>query len=329
VGRTLLAPFRVFTDAISAESVLLFLKPAIIGTMMIAGLVAGIFFLDADFSDAAIRVSQQRLQRARKIQQGDFSWARKSTNKSSTAIRMLPYWRGCGPLVWRQLVRLLRQSKLAFRIGLVILLAASIPLYRKLGSMEFSPHTPLFALGWLSYFTILFAGSLPLGFRMDIDRMEVLKSLPISPTGIVTGQVGGPVLLMTLLHWFCIIFGCILIPVGWEYWIIGAVMAPLFNCLLIGLSQGLFLLFPVRVVDGAQDPQAAVKNMLITLLQFLAYAVVLLVTAVPSIIVYLLTKNQAATVIVGAVLLLGADLAALVFVRFCFLRFDVTKHAPT
>lgn len=329
-GRVVLAPFRVLCNVVTAKQLLPdVLVPAGIAVLMNVGLVIGIMWLDADFNDTAIRVARTKLERLKKMQQGDFSGTSSSKSRSSTRISMFPYWLGAGPLIWRQVVRAFRQAKVMLRVGAVFLVFACIPIYRNFMGKEPDPNMPLYALGWLAYFTVLFAGAAPIGFRVDIDRMEVLKSLPTSSTGVVLGQVFGAALIISFVHWIAMLILAVVFPSGWYYWFAGVVLCLPVNCLLMTVSNGLFLLMPVRMQAGSQDPQAAFKNMFIMMLQFLIYAVVAAITCAPAGVAYYATNNITVSIVAGLITLLGVTAVGLLFVRFAFDRFDVTRHAPT
>lgn len=327
-GRVVLAPFRVFCNAITATQIFPdFIVSATIGIAMICALVAGIFWVDADFNETAIRVAQQKLDRLKKFQQGDFT-ASKKGKLHSTRIGMLPYWAGSGPLVWRQLVRAQRQSKTVLRILAMFAVFASIPIYRNLVGKEPDPKLPLYVFGWLSYFTMIFAGSAPVGFRVDIDRMEVLKGLPTNPTAVVLGQIAGATLLLSTAHWLVILLMAILLPSGWAYWLTGAVLCVPINCMLMTVTNGLFLLMPIRFAAASQDPQVVFKNMFTAIMQFLIYGIVVAITAAPAAIAYFVSNSVGLAILAGLAMLAIANFLGLVFVRYAFVRFDVTRHSP-
>ena len=52
--------------------------------------------------------------------------------------------------------------------------------------------------------SVLLAAVLRFDFRADLDAIDTLKSLPLSPSAIAAGQLVAPTLVMTLLHWVVI-----------------------------------------------------------------------------------------------------------------------------
>ena len=54
--------------------------------------------------------------------------------------------------------------------------------------------------GLVFYSFLLLPTAFKFDFRRDVDRLTVLKSLPISPTAVTLGQLAVPVLLCTLFQ---------------------------------------------------------------------------------------------------------------------------------
>src|SRR5206468_2139397 len=122
----------------------------------------------------------------------------------ATRIRLSrPLWLwGVGPNLWRQWLLLLRRSQ-----GLLMLVAIAlvmgvvlIMLRREQPGEKFQFVVPSAVLAALAYQSLLASMQLPAGFRGDIDRMDWLKSLPIQPTAVALGQIGGPALLLSLVQ---------------------------------------------------------------------------------------------------------------------------------
>src|SRR5262249_30260159 len=115
--------------------------------------------------------------------------------------------------------------------------------------------------------TVFLTPLLPFDFRGDVDRMAVLKTLPIRPWRLAIGQMLTPVVLATLVQWGLLsILGLLEL---WRRWNAADVSVQAFldpdvvillacfafafpfNFLLFGVENLLFLLFPTRVMATA------------------------------------------------------------------------------
>ena len=59
-------------------------------------------------------------------------------------------------------------------------------------------------LATLAWISILLASVLRFDFRVDLDVIESLKTLPLRPWAVATGQLIAPTLIMTVIHWLVI-----------------------------------------------------------------------------------------------------------------------------
>lgn len=329
VGRVVLSPFQVFCKAITAEQLYPdFARWGGIGLSINVLLLILIFRLDANFNDAAVRVSQKTYERMQRFRSGGV--ASRKPNRRSTRVPMPPTWSGIGPISWRQLVRAFRVSRGMLIIVLIMACAFSIPLFIvATKNAKASETLPWMILGAMAYGTLLLTNLVPVGFRADIDRIEVFKSLPIRPWAVCFGQIFGATCLVSLMHWTVLAVVTIILPHAIGIWLLAAVAFPLYNLLLLSIANSLFLLFPVRVTPGASaDIQTAAKAMLTFFLQMFVFALAVGIVAGPAAAVFMLTKNWLVTGVVATGLLIATNTAAVMAVWFAYTRFDVSKHLP-
>ena len=106
-------------------------------------------------------------------------------------------------------------------------------------------------LGQLTILESLAAAFLPLGLRTSVDRLDVLKSLPLSPTALVVGEIAPAAVVLSLGQ--CLLLGGM--AAMSDKLLMPAVAAACFalplNLLLLGLNDLLFLIFPYRSAAGA------------------------------------------------------------------------------
>ena len=124
-------------------------------------------------------------------------------------------------------------------------------------------------LGFIVYLTFLFAMQLPWAFRGDIDHMDSLKALPVAPLALAAGELAGGVLVLAAIQF--VVLAALLAANGEPAVVItaAAFLIP-FDVLMLGVSNMLFLIYPVRLVQSnAPDFQLMGRMMLLMLLQFL------------------------------------------------------------
>jgi hypothetical protein len=146
--------------------------------------------------------------------------------------------------LWRQLVGARRHwgSLLTAMIAPAVL--ACIPCF-----VLADPYIAfLSTTGTLAFYTfLLLPTALRFDFRRDLDRLAVMKGLPITPVSVAIGQTLAPVLLAT-------IFQCVVLSVAASarglspHHVVTAmlVMVPL-NVLVFALDNLIYLLYPYRL----------------------------------------------------------------------------------
>ena len=109
-----------------------------------------------------------------------------------------------------------------------------------------------------------------------------------------------------------------------------AVFAPLYNFVLFGLDNLLFLLFPTRVmVTTPGDFQAMGRNVLAQFTKTLGVGAAVFVATVCGVVVYLLSGRNVLAAAAAAWLAAAACAAALVpLVGWAFTFYDVARDAP-
>src|SRR5262249_10268232 len=100
----------------------------------------------------------------------------------------------------------------------------------------------------LANMTIFLTPVVRFDFRGDIDRIEVLKSLPIRPSWLVVGQLAAPVVLVSVIQMIVLVGGQL--AMGRAHFLISlaALFLPPFNFVLFAVDNLIFLLFPTRMM---------------------------------------------------------------------------------
>ena len=181
----------------------------------------------------------------------------------------LPRFRGIGPLISRQWVAVRRyRATIFFSLALPAALSLA-PL------MTSSEAGLLHVAAWLAVCTLLLAPpALRIDFRRDLDRMWLLKSLPISPVVMTVGQILLPSLITVAFQLIVVAIACVISPSHWAT--VAIVTGGLSGLAVVSfaLENTLFLTFPHR------PKQEGLAMMVRTKLVFLGKGLILSVIGV-------------------------------------------------
>ncbi len=172
-------------------------------------------------------------------------------------------------------------------------------------------------------------------FRGDIDRMDVLKALPLPAWRVALGQLLAPTLLLSAVQ--LLVMGLVqLLWGGAELLLAGVVLFALpFNFLSFGLENLLFLCFPARLMPAAPgDFQMMGRQTLFMAAKFAALVVVIVPAVTAGAIAYvvatvLLSKDGWVPALAAGWLVLTVLSGGIVpLVALAFRRFDVARDTP-
>ena len=329
----LVAPLRWLVETFTAERVWPDLvKWATLG-LLVNGFLAGLVFaLDTHYLESAAAASERLYARLERLRMsGPAAQWGMVTKPPRFSLPSLPSWGGIGPIAWRQLLAAQR----GFKGFLVLVVIVSFSLFWPLlleGRM--STRGPAQAIATASALFIMTLFMVPalitFDFRGDYERMDLLKTLPISATRIVIGQLLAP----TLMGSFCqlvlvlvlqLIFGSL----GWL--ILAAIVFVLpFNFLVFAVENLLFLWFPSRNAPAtAGDFQVLGRHMLLFWAKRMFLLALLTVIALFATAAFFVAgQSWLAAGGMALALLLGLDVAAVPMLASAFRRFDVAQNTP-
>jgi hypothetical protein len=328
-GMALLAPFEVFSHTILAKRLFPdFVCWAAAAAVIDLGLLALVLRLDADYLEAAAAASQQvyeQVQRARK--RGGLGLPI-SGRAARLRLPQPPWMCGAGPLAWRQLLLAVRMFRSMIVFSLVVgglLLGVAVFLGHGDSRTE---KVPSIGLAFLAYLTYVFTLQLPWAFRGDIDLIDFLKTLPVAPLALATGQLAG-VLLLAVIQ---LVLMAALLVAGSNPAIVltAAVFVLPFDVLLLATNNLVFLIYPVRLSNSASaEFQLLGRAMVFMLLAFLILIPALGVPAAVGGIAYFLSGHSWSAFAVAAWLALVAELPPLLLaLSWTFERFDPSIETP-
>jgi hypothetical protein len=325
MGRIVLAPFNPFCYAMAADEFSKFAIWISVAALINAGMIGGILLMDANYLEAAARISHRFYEHQQRIKKSGGAAAKLTSRSVRWRIPMLPRMSGFGPMAWRQLTSVIRQSK-GILVVLVILAACLVApnLVNITNELSGSPVIVLIVFAAFAYISLLFSIQSPFGFRADVDHIDVFKALPIQPFQVAAGQLVGSVTLFASLHWAVSILGMVVTQKWVLWWLTGMVVAVPFNVLLFSVANGLFLLFPVRNAFGTKDIQAVGQSMLFAIFQIFVVIGATLVSALPAAAAYGLTGSLILSALLALVALSATSVAGVFFTAWAYNRFDVS-----
>ena len=241
IGQYLMAPFAVFSSfVLSPETNASLFKNMLLAVSFNGLAVAAVYGLDR---------WQRRQCRRKEVANLKTAIAQKSIDAVSgikpdnRKIRVPARLGGAGSLLWRQMLGVKNyRGTVTFSLTVPVLLSC-LPLLAN--------HNPGMMLmnivaGMVFYSFLLLPSALILDYRRDINRMAVLKSLPISSLAMTIGQLATPVLM-------CCLFQTAVLAIGaasgkvilWQAVLAGVFLVPV-NVLIFAAENYIFMLAPYQ-----------------------------------------------------------------------------------
>jgi len=248
-GRIILAPFEVFGRAIAAETLVPeFVLWAGLAVLINAALTAVVLFLDANYLEAATVASQKRYELLARAQRGRMT-AVGGSHTVRWRLPALPWMGGAGPIAWRQAVQLARGSPRTLMVLLFVAIGAGPGILAMRSETTDATNWVIGAIVWA---TFLVTSIIPTGFRGDLDYMDCLKGVPLTPRAVVVGELLPPVLFVTLLQ-MAILVGSAATGIATQTSLLvaaGAFALPA-NLLFLITENLLFLRYPARIAPSS------------------------------------------------------------------------------
>jgi hypothetical protein len=324
-GRVLLAPFDVFARTITARPPDLpnWATLALLIDLLMLAIVIG---LDANYLETAAMVSQRRYERRQRARAGGMGGL---TQAGGTRIRVvqLPWLGGAGPIAWRQLVGAARSSRALLFLLLIIGIAVAAFVFQQRSGSISSLEKLLGAVAWMN---IVFISMLKFDFRDELDRLDLLRSLPIRPAAVAAAELFTPTLVLTTMQAALLVVVTLSFKGVWPLVVLVAVFAVPFKVLHAGIENLLFLMFPLRAAGLiAGDMQLFGRQMVVFLCKFLLLLVALALCAAVGTIGYILgDRSWPAFGAVAWVALWLVALGTIPLLARAYSRFDPSVDTP-
>ena len=333
VVQYLLAPLRWFVKVLTARAWdAEFFRYCGQALAVDLGLLGLIFTLDAKYMEQAASNSEKRYARLQKMRSGGLAGLSASrAGKPRVFLPPLPRWGGVGTIAWRQMIAALRSERLLGILLFATAMGAIGPIIAAVTTNKEDNQGLAYSLAGMAFFMSTMLGqAIAFDFRADVDRIEVLKSLPISAWKIAVGQLVTPVLYSSLYQIFLI--AVLQFTLGHLETVLAFTIVLVWpiNLLLTGVDNWLFLLFPARMGPATPgDFSQAGRHMLLMLGKLAALALGLGFPAVFAVAAYYLTgENWAATIIAAFVPAIIMCALPIPLVALAFKNFDVARDTP-
>lgn len=259
-GAFLLAPFSVFAHAMTATSAGARVAWTAAGLVLVAATWAWALLLDANYTEAAVRVSQRIAVRLRRMASGTAVGTLSARAIRHSGLTRFPWLAGSGPLAALQLVQLRRAGKNLIWIaaGTALLTSALFSTSAGRGSSVGPMLTAL------AYMTFLATTHVPMAFRGDSRHLEILKALPIQPGALVVGQLAVAVAVVWAFQWACLGIMAVAFPPDRAALCVGGLFALPFDFVLFAIENYLLLAFPTTYPPGGSPGPAHTGRLFLT-----------------------------------------------------------------
>ncbi len=243
IGTIVLIPYIAFAELFVARTLTDLALWALVAVIINAALLYAVIRLDAHTTDRSLAENARLSSRWERIKQGGSFFATQRTEVRS--IRRAPIAGGLGPIAWRQVLNALRNS-----FKLIIIFAGMAACITPISLALNAPITELQTLTIVYvFFAFILPRNLVCDFRGDLSRMEIYKTLPISPWRICAGQLVVQVLLAYVIA--LTIIGSALVfeeSMTPQIALILAAFALPLTFLIYAVENTVHLLFPVKLV---------------------------------------------------------------------------------
>ncbi|HYW33441.1 MAG TPA: putative ABC exporter domain-containing protein [Gemmatimonas sp.] len=243
--------------------------------------------LDRAFEEAALEATQHRAERLHRFRTSQLGKTRSRKGKLARVPGLALAGRPEIAIVWKNVAAAIRGGAwrtqlVSFTIGLAFF--AVISRSASAGANDIFIGV---AFGWGAM--LLFVGPLWMRFdlRLDLQRLEILKTLPLSGRGIVAAEISGVTILHTITVWSLMLVPLVMLLQDPELAVQSGANAalflavvlgvPIFNALMFTVQNGTALLFPawVRLGTEARGFETMGQNLLTTGATTLVVAVAL------------------------------------------------------
>jgi hypothetical protein len=185
-------------------------------------------------------------------------------------------------------------------------------------------------LGTVAWMNVVFISMLKFDFRDELDRLDLLRSLPVRPLAVAAAELFTPVLVLTTMQAMLLVAVLFSFKGAWQFVLPAIAFALPFNVLCVAIENLLFLMFPLRAAGLiAGDMQLFGRQMVVFIFKFLLLLVAMVVCASVGTVGYILgNKSWPAFGAVAWVALSFLAMGTVPLLARAFARFDPSVDTP-
>ena len=219
--------------------------------------------LDRAFEEAALEATQHRAERLQRFRSSQLGKTRSRKGKLARVPRLRLRGRPEVAIAWKNIAAAIRGGAwrtqvLSFTIGLAVMAVVTRSASARAGEVFLG-----ITVGWGAM--LLFVGPLWMRFdlRIDLQRLEILKSLPLSGARIVLAEIVGVTILHSITVWSLMAVPLAMVLQDPELalqskadipiFLAVALAVPALNAIMFTVQNGVALLFPAWVRLGAES----------------------------------------------------------------------------
>lgn len=295
-------------------------------TLLFLALIAS----DVAYQEDALRQAG-RLQQALKRMRSGGTLAALAPSKNRLSVPSFPSLGGAGTIAWRHCQEMVRNLSGLARMGIGLIIWIGTLVVLASGERADRPNFILMPLAMVVLFTPIMTGNTAFDFRRDLDRMALLKSLPLSESAIAAGQIFPQALLCSVWQMVAVLAVAIssrqLAP---ELMLAIFIVLPPLDWIMTAADNLLFLLMPYRppTRDPGRIPFMG-RMMVVTLIKMIMLIAIFALAAAAAWVAWsMLGQSLLLTALVVAGFLASAAWPLTHLVGVAFRAFDVTRDIP-
>jgi ABC-2 type transport system permease protein len=263
VPEAALGPVRLLLDPILKAGTATWSVALLWGGLIVLGHYFWLIRLDSSFEEAAMEATQHRAERLQRFRASQMGQARSRKGKLTSVPSLALSGRPEVAIAWKNVVAALRGGSwktqlISFVVGLAALAAITRQASDRAGDAFMGV-----ALGWGAM--LLFIGPLWMRFdlRLDLPRLEVLKTYPLEGWRIVLAEIAAVTVLHSITIWSLLTVPVVMFMQDPELFLQSGASVPIlvsvvvgvpaFNALMFTIQNGTALLFPAWVRLGTES----------------------------------------------------------------------------
>lgn len=329
LGDTLLRPMRGVAWLVSSPDT------TALGVLTTVGGILGFLLvlsaiterLEDAFLGVGIELGERLESRLARVRRGGGAGAYSSTTWN-VALPKPPWLGGVGPIAWARMAVILRQpGSFAAALGVQGLAIVTGWAFVVFGGELADRGVQIAAAYGVTLSLTIIPMTLRTDFRGELDRIVLLRSLPLGAAPIVTGVLLPMMVLLAGIDLSWATIAALARPQDALWTFLAALVLLPLSALLLAIDNAMFLLFPHRVAS-AGITEVDARAVLVQAGSLLVGSVLAGTAIAIGLAVGLATKSVYAAIAATFGLLSVLAAAALVLVFIVWVRFDVGRDLP-